>query len=175
MSEEREPPRVTLLCASLDPGRGGQERSIREYALELVRLGAVVTIAAGRPAPLPGVEVVALRPHGRGMAGVLAAAEAAAAAARDTSVVHAMLPVPSAHFYMPRGGIHREAYLRSSEAHATGMGRRVSRLLHPLNAARRALLKAEKDILEKAAGPVLVALSPGVADAARRPHGLPIF
>ena len=100
--------RIALIIERMETARGGLETSTAQIAAELARRGHEVTILCrrGRP-PADGIEVVELPAAGwtreaRFESFARQAAEAVRAGGCD--VAHAMLPVPGADVYQPRGG-----------------------------------------------------------------------
>jgi UDP-glucose:(heptosyl)LPS alpha-1,3-glucosyltransferase len=151
-------PPVLLVAAHLDPARGGQERSITEYAEQLTRMGLEVEFAS-LDASLS-------------LARVLDAASRAASEHRESHLVQSMLPVPRAHVYLPRGGLYAEAHLRSARSRRSAPLRAAARLVGSFNSDRRLLRRRESEILRDPQGPLLVALSDYVAEQARRHYGV---
>jgi len=171
-------PSVMLIAARLNGSRGGQERSIVEYADCLIELGHEVSVIAGEP---PAEHHHRFRfvplelPGGRapkGVAEVLATANLAAKKHRGTHIVQSMLPTFEAHIYLPRGGLYAEAHRRSASARSSILGRLGARLVGSFNTDRQLLRKTEAAILQHPKGPLLVALSSYVARQAQFHHGI---
>lgn len=153
---------VLLIAESADPRRGGQERSITEFARAIGDEGWEVTLASAGSGP-EGLPHIALAGGARGRgartAEVLRGAEELARGRRETMVVHAMLPLRAAHLYTPRGGLYAEAYLRSRASRGAWWARGAAALALRVDRRRQRLLAAEADLFRDPEGPRVLALS----------------
>jgi len=131
-------------------GRGGRERSAAEIAAELARRGHEVSVLCqeGEP-PADGVQVVPLGAGGVGGAGRLARlAFATDQAARRCGfdVVHALLAVPCATVYQPRGGTVA-GMLAAGRRRAGAIGRVFQPVALLFNRKRRLARRFERNLL----------------------------
>ena len=134
----------------MDITLGGRETSTAQIAEALARRGHEVTVLCQKGTW--SAEGVKLRPLGqRGKLYVtrlrnFLADVQAEVAGRKYDVVHAMLPVPGADVYQPRGGTvpaQRAAGMRRR----TWLGRALASLVGPLNARRRLMAGLERTVM----------------------------
>jgi UDP-glucose:(heptosyl)LPS alpha-1,3-glucosyltransferase len=148
--------RIALIIERMDVWRGGRETSTAQLAAHLAGRGHEVTVVCQQGSLRQ--EAVAVRALGR--RGVLRASQAGAfvsAAAEATrtgfDVVHAMLPVPGADVYQPRGGtIPGQA---AAARRRWGLLWPVRAAAEPLDLKRRRLGRLERQV---AADPAAVCL-----------------
>jgi UDP-glucose:(heptosyl)LPS alpha-1,3-glucosyltransferase len=164
---EAAPFRLLFAAEDLDPARGGQERSILDLARGLRRHGCEVRLLHGGrsdPGDLPAERFpVAGATRGARLHRLLAALERRIAGGPADERSVAFLPLRGADAYFPRGGLYREAFRRSAEAHPQAAGRVLARVLGRLDGRRRLLVRREAAILADAAGSRLLAVSDLVA------------
>jgi len=134
----------------MDISLGGRETSTAQIAEALARRGHEVTVLCQKGTW--SAEGVKLRPLGwKGKLYVtrlrnFLADVQAEVAGRKYDVVHAMLPVPGADVYQPRGGTvpaQRAAGMRRR----TWLGRALASLVGPLNARRRLMAGLERTVM----------------------------
>jgi len=165
--------RIALVIETMDTSRGGRETSTAQIASALVRRGHQVAILCRRGSWRgEGVEVVALGRRGLTRAGRLRNFVADVQRAIQDGrydVVHAMLPVPGADVYQPRGGTV-PAQLEASLRRRWLLGRWAVKLTEPLNRRRRAMADLERRV---AADPriLCLAVSRMVAEELSRHYG----
>jgi glycosyltransferase involved in cell wall biosynthesis len=99
---------VALIIETMDPTRGGREASTAQIAAGLAARGHAVTVLCQRgQLDVDGVTVRALGRRGlsrRGRLSNFVEDVHAALEAGDFDISHAMLPIPGADVYQPRGG-----------------------------------------------------------------------
>ncbi len=165
--------KIALVIERMDVRRGGRETSTAQMAAELARRGHEVTVLcqsggwSGR-----GVKVLPLKTGGLSRAARLKSFIAAAQEALRTGgydVVHAMLPLPGANVYQPRGGTI-PAQLAASLRRRTILGRPLVHLARPFNRCRRLLGRLERQIAADA-GVLCLAVSQMVAEEFARYYG----
>ncbi|MFB3893778.1 MAG: glycosyltransferase family 4 protein [Phycisphaerae bacterium] len=165
--------RVALVIERMDPSRGGRETSTGQIAAELVRRGCEVTILC-QSGSLPGAGLSIRAVGSRGATRVGRMRNFVRAVQGQTGggafdIVHAMLPLPGANIYQPRGGTvpaQEEASLRRREG-----GRRLAATLTgPFNLHRRESLRLERQIAADERV-LCLCVSRMVADEFRRFYG----
>ena len=143
--------RIALVIEQMDTALGGRETSTAQIAAALSGRGHEVTILCQRGSwQCDGVEVVQLGRRSLRRAARLrnfVADVREAAGERNFDVVHAMLPVPGAGIYQPRGG--------TAPGRQAAGARRRSILAHPgawlagrLNTFRRETARLERQVME---------------------------
>jgi len=165
--------RIALLIERMDPSRGGRERSTQQIAAALARRGhEVVVLCQEGASDSPGVEVCPLGARGRlrwsRLAHYVADARRAFREA-DYDVVHAVLPVPGADVYQPRGGTV-PAQRRANQRRRPAWLRACFDLAEPANRCRRRLARLERRVMADASV-VCLAVSEMVAEEFRRHYG----
>ena len=142
--------KIALVIERMDLSRGGRETSTAQIAAALNRRGHEVTILCQSGSWVcKGVEIHALGRRGAGRTRALknfVADVRVAIDAGDWDVVQAMLPVPGADIYQPRGGTipaQREAAMRRRGP----LGRFFVWLLEPLNFHRQAMGALERRLI----------------------------
>jgi UDP-glucose:(heptosyl)LPS alpha-1,3-glucosyltransferase len=168
--------RIGLVIERVDAWRGGAETSTWQFINHLVAKGVeLVLFTRSRPASFPGCEVR----HIRTPAGLRswASAEFLRRAARacgqaGVDLVHAINPCYAADVYEPRGGTIIETMLRNVALRRTGIGRAVKSTLSQLNQKQRVLLRAERRLLRRDPGPIVVAISRYVQRQLEEHYGL---
>lgn len=168
-------PRVLLIAESADTSRGGQERSLCEYAQALSDLGFSVTIASGGVSgPPPGIAWRRIPSRGWTKARQLREFQRDAGALveelRHDHVVQTLVPVPWADFYVPRSGILPETFGRSVATRRSPLARSFARLGQKFAMRRRLLIRSEARMLAAENGPRVIAISSYMAEAARLHH-----
>ena len=142
--------RIALVIERMDLARGGRERSTAQIAQTLARRGHEVTILCQEGSWEGGpVEVLPL--GGQGLLRVTRLRHFVADVQEhicqaDYDIVHAMLPVPGANVYQPRGGTvpaQREASVRRHGL----IGRTLGRLGELLNICRRQMEQLERVVV----------------------------
>ncbi len=140
--------RIALILEHVDPRRGGRETSTAQIAAQLAHRGQDVTVlcqTAG--APLPGVTVRSLGRPGRSRTDRLRRfVRNVQRVLRDEvfDVSHAMLPIPGATIYQPRGGT--PAGNRAAKRRMAGRwGALTTMLSYSFNPHRRLLGRLERD------------------------------
>jgi UDP-glucose:(heptosyl)LPS alpha-1,3-glucosyltransferase len=83
-------------------------------------------------------------------------------------VIHSVLPFDFVDIYQPRGGTYAEAILRNAASYENKFLQSYKRLTSMMNLRRSALLHAERQLCQKADGPLIAALSQYVADQIRQ-------
>ncbi len=142
--------KIALIIENMDTSRGGRETSTAQTALELAARGHDVTIIcqAGK-SPGEGVAIHALGKRGllrsRRMANFVSDAQLAAKAG-SYDVVHAMLPVPGADVYQPRGGTI-PGQLVASQRRLGAIGKVRNTLFGKVNRQRVLLGALERQVL----------------------------
>ncbi len=142
--------KIALIIENMDTSRGGRETSTAQIALELAdREHDVTIICQAGQSPGEGVAIDALGKRGllrsRRMANFVSDAQLAAKAGRY-DVVHAMLPVPGADVYQPRGGTI-PAQLAAIERRLGVIGQIRNGLFGKLNRQRVLLGKLERQVM----------------------------
>jgi len=138
--------KIALIIERMEPSRGGRETSTAQIAQRLAELGHSVTVLCQQgswPSDSPGVEVVSL---GKGSLRKFVAAAIRQCAPGRFDITHAMLPIPGASIYQPRGGTI-PAQVRASLARVkcplSRLGKKLGRLLNP---PRRYMARLEKKL-----------------------------
>ena len=157
--------KIALVIEAMELARGGREVSTMQIASELARRGHDVTILCQRGQSAdPAVRVMPLGECGEGKAGRLRRfiADVQSVARRKSfDVVHAMLPVPGAHVYQPRGGT-LPGQAAASVRRRAAWKRPLARLGYVLNGRRRQAAAFERQVVADARAQCL-AVSPMVA------------
>jgi len=169
--------KIALVIERFEPRRGGRERSTEQIARGLAARGHEVTVLCQRGRECEGVAVEPLATMGLGRAAKLrsfvqAVQRRTGGGAFD--VVHAMLPVPGANVYQPRGGTvpaQQEAGLRRRDP----LSRALAAATEPLRKHRAAMADLERQVMGDA-GTACLAVSRMVAEEFRehynREHGV---
>jgi UDP-glucose:(heptosyl)LPS alpha-1,3-glucosyltransferase len=140
--------RIALIIEHLDPSRGGRETSTAQIAAELGRRGHTVTVLCQScQAEIDQAEIHIIPTRGVSRAARLRnfvheVHRALSDGAFDVS--HAMLPVPGATVYQPRGGT-RPGVLAARRRMTRGLGSAVAQLGFSLNEHRRLLAALERE------------------------------
>ncbi len=134
----------------MDIARGGRERSTAQIAEALARRGGDVTVLCQQASwSAGGVQVRALGRRGLGRVSRLknfVADVQSQMRLGQYDIVHAMLPVPGANVYQPRGGTvpgQRGACLRRRDP----VGRALAAAAEPLNLRRRRMGRLEREVV----------------------------
>lgn len=165
--------RIALIIEHLDPARGGRETSTAQIAAELLRRGLSVTVLCQSCPAVPRGVSVRLLP-GRGLTRAdrlrhFVDQVQRVLAEESYDISHAMLPVPGATVYQPRGGTRpglREARRRRSTPPAFAL----ARLGEALDAHRRLLASLERKVFSDSRT-LLLPNSEMVAEEIRRYFG----
>ncbi|MFP3936976.1 MAG: glycosyltransferase family 4 protein [Phycisphaerae bacterium] len=166
--------RIALVIERMNVLRGGREASTAQIAAELVRRGHEVTVLCEEGDwSHTGVQLVQVGDAGKPMRvqrvrsfteGVRRVMDE-----RDFDVTHAMLPVPGADVYQPRGGTvpaQRDASFRRRGR----LGRAFRKAVEPLNLHRAYMGKMERAVVEDSSVQCL-AVSEMVAEEFRHYYG----
>ena len=142
--------KIALIIENMDTSRGGRETSTAQIALERAARGHDVTIICqSGQSPGDGVAIDALGKRGllrsRRMANFVSDAQLAAKAG-GYDVVHAMLPLPGADVYQPRGGTI-PAQLAAIERRLGLVGKVRTTLLGKVNRQRVLLGALERQVM----------------------------
>lgn len=169
--------RIALAILHADPARGGAERYTVDLAGALAARGHDVILAASSFATTPaGVTEARLNADNPGRLGqyrqFLKSLDAHLAATRY-DVVHAMLPVNRCDVYHPHAGLAVEAIVSGHTKYDPGIKRILAAGANRLNRKRQAFARVERDLLQRADGPVVLCLSEYVKATVRRHYSLP--
>ena len=142
--------KIALVIENMDTSRGGRETSTAQIAVELAGRGHDVTIICqAGDSPGAGVAIHALGKRGlfrsRRMAKFVAGASLAVEA-DSYDVVHAMLPLPGADVYQPRGGTIR-GQIAARQRRWGAMGKIRTSLLGKVNRQRALLGSLERQVI----------------------------
>jgi UDP-glucose:(heptosyl)LPS alpha-1,3-glucosyltransferase len=141
--------KIALVVEQMEPGLGGRETSSAQIACELARRGHQVTVLCRKGSwSGGGVQVHSLRGGGllrvsRLRRFLAAVQEEIAGGAYD--IVHAMLPVPGANVYQPRGGTV-PAQQAASFRRRRGPSRWARELLESCNLCRGLMAQLERRV-----------------------------
>ncbi|HAU37397.1 MAG TPA: hypothetical protein DCX07_06725 [Phycisphaerales bacterium] len=141
--------RIALVIERFDPSRGGREKSTAQIASRLAARGCEVTVLCQDGRAMDGVSVRTL-----GRSGLLRSSRLDAfvrAAQREIAggqfpVAHAMLPVPGANVYQPRGGTV-PAQIAASVRRRGALGGALVTLTEPFNLHRRRMGELERTVM----------------------------
>lgn len=138
--------KVGLIIERMDPSRGGRETSTAQIAEALAARGQAVTIIcqeSGWQSQTPGVKI---QPSGsRGPRRFVADVQHACQPGRF-DVTHAMLPIPGADIYQPRGGTVPAQVAAGLRCIDNPLKRFTARLGRRLNLRRRYWASLEKQV-----------------------------
>jgi UDP-glucose:(heptosyl)LPS alpha-1,3-glucosyltransferase len=142
--------KIALVIEQMDPSCGGRETSTAQIAAEMARRGQDVTVLCRRGRlDAAGVTVRELGrrwlSRSRRLRGFVADAQEEIRRNRY-DIVHAMLPLPGANVYQPRGGTI-PAQCRASLRRRTVLIRQLFKLAEPLNRCRAVLGAMERQIV----------------------------
>lgn len=170
--------RVAIVQESIDPARGGAETSTREMAEALVQRGLQVSLLHAAPDELPltadtkapaqparagGVRLLPVRvPHEKTkLARTRAYLDGAGRVCREEQfdIVHAVLPLPEADVYQPRGGTYAETIARTLAITRPAAWRAVKAVLRRFNRRQRYLLHCERRLLTRPEPPWVACVS----------------
>ena len=151
--------KIALIIERMDASRGGRETSTAQIAAELARRGQDVTILC-QQGSLDGAGVIVKQLGNRGAGRCKKLTNFIADVEGETKtwryhIVHAMLPIPSANVYQPRGGTIPGQFAASLRRRPA-MVRPLLKLFNPLNRCRAMLGKLERQIM---ANPRTIALA----------------
>lgn len=142
--------KIALIIERMDPLRGGRETSTAQIATGLARRGHEVTIICqcGR---LVGSDITIRQTGRRGLLRVKRLGNFVADAQKiiaqeNYDITHAMLPVPGANVYQPRGGTI-PGQIAASARRWKLAGALRSGLFEPLNLPRRKLARYERQVI----------------------------
>ncbi len=143
--------KIALAIERMDTSRGGREMSTAQIAWALARRGHAVTILcqSGEVDPKQGVTLRALSPRGLTRTGRLAnfvADVQKASVGRAFDIVHAMLPIPLADVYQPRGGTV-PAQMEASLRRRQGLSRWSALATAPFNVHRNLMARLENQVM----------------------------
>ena len=165
--------KIALVIERMDVHRGGRETSTAQIAAELARRGHDVTVVCQSGSWT--CDGVAIRPLGTGGLGRASRMRRFVASVQDHirtggyDIVHAMLPLPGANVFQPRGGTV-PGQLAASLCRRPLLMRPLVHLARPLNRCRRLLAALERQVV--ADGRVLcLAVSRMLADEFSRYYG----
>lgn len=143
--------RIALIIERMDPSRGGRETSTAQIAAELIRRGHAVTILCqAHQAEIDKANIHILPTRGMSRTARLRnfvheVQHELAGGAFDVS--HAMLPLPGATAYQPRGGT-RPGVQAARRRMSGGLGSAMAQLGFSLNEHRRLLATLEREVIE---------------------------
>lgn len=142
--------KIALIIERMDAGRGGREKSTAQIAAALVRRGHTVEVLCQRGRlDSPGVTVRPLGRRGLSRRARLEHFVADVQRALDGGgydASHAMLPVPGASIYQPRGGTV-PGQIAASVRRRGALGGWAVRLGSALNGQRRAMGRLEAQLV----------------------------
>lgn len=167
--------RIAIVQESLDPQRGGAERSTREMGEALADLGQDVTIVtcgsrSQRESRAIGAGQLSLEPLATEGWGKSARTRSfvddaeAFCATGAFQVVHAVSPLRRCHVYQPRGGVYAGMIERSIALGGNPLERMLKRMGRRLHSRQQFLLQVERELLGGTRPPFVAA----VADYVRR-------
>jgi len=158
--------KIAVVTERIDAWRGGAETSTLEIAHLLAARGHAVHIITNSRLPSPPDLTIrhitlgmTLKPF-RISAFVRRATRLIESESFD--IVHAILPLPCADIYQPRGGLVHETISRNVALRPNARQKFVKRAAGALNFKHRKLLDLERQVF-RAGGPTIVAISQYVA------------
>ena len=162
--------KIAIIIERADTALGGAERSVLELAAALTGLGLVVDILAAKGQVDGGkVRVLCPRTPGKRVSYfVFEKALKTHLVENSYDIVHSVLPFRFADVYQPRGGTYAESIVRNGASYQNSFVKSYKRLTAFTNTRRSILLRAERKLARQAEGPVIVAISPYVAEQFRR-------
>jgi UDP-glucose:(heptosyl)LPS alpha-1,3-glucosyltransferase len=163
--------KVALAIERMNVSRGGREASTAQIAAELAHRRHDVTILCQEGDwSHPGVRLLHVGDAGRPLRvqrlRSFVACVRGAAARERFDVLHAMLPIPGADVYQPRGGTV-PAQVEASKRRRGKFGRWLRNILEPLNLHRRHMGELERCVVDDPSVQCL-AVSEMVAEEFRR-------
>ncbi len=142
--------KVALIIERMDPAGGGRESSTAQIAAELADRGCEVSVICQQANwARDGVEIVALGKRGLTRTATLRHFIADVQTALDAGqwdIAHAMLPVPGANVYQPRGGTV-PAQITASQRRRSPMGALLSSIFEPANRRRALMSHLERQVV----------------------------
>lgn len=167
--------KIAIVIERIETWRGGAETSTMELARQLLRRGHEVHIVTASRSPSPPDLVI----HSVSTSTTLRPLRTAAFARKATAliegetfdVVHSVVPLPSADYYQPRGGLLRETLERNVAMRATRSRRLFKRALARMSVKQQSLADLERDVFQPN-GPSILAVSQYVARQCEKHYGV---
>jgi UDP-glucose:(heptosyl)LPS alpha-1,3-glucosyltransferase len=167
-------PKIAIIIERADTALGGAERSVFEMAEALASLDLDVHILAAKGR----IEANNVRFLCRNLPGKrtghsrFATALARHLAENRYDIIHSILPFDFIDVYQPRDGVYIESALQKAASFSSGFMQSFKKATTLLNLRRAALIRAERQLVNKPDGPVVAAISNYVAEQFRRHYGL---
>lgn len=166
--------KIAFVIERIEPWRGGAETSTAEMARLMSERGHEVHIVTSTTAPSPP-NICIHRIPARAMLRPLRTASFIRRAGpflrgADFDVVHAIVPLPTADVYQPRGGLLAETLERNVATRSSRPRQVLKQALHALSVKKRTLLDLEREVF-RPGGPVIVAVSDYVVRQCAQRYG----
>ena len=166
--------KLAIVIERIEAWRGGAETSTLELTRLLVERGHELHLITASRSPSPPDMTI----HHVGVAGVIRPLRTAAfirratdyLASRPFDLVHAVVPMPDADVFQPRGGLIPEVLERNVALRTTASRRILKRTLSRMNIKHNALLECERRVF-RPGGPLILAVSQYVARQCERHYG----
>ncbi len=169
--------KVALIVEWIDASRGGAETSTIQFVNHLVDMGVNVEVitrsndASVVPCSVTTVDVAS--PTKTTATAAFCRDADQVARSSNADLIHALVPSMVADIYQPRGGTYCETHLRNIATRRNALGRWFKSVLLSLNVKHRQLSNLERQMLQRAGRPHVIALSDYVVRQVKEHYNVP--